>query len=171
MIHSASFTVSPVASIVYAWNLSCFEKWGRTDGWHVKIQWPLPVVPVGRPRESKKNINRLTNQRPKILFVQSWSKMYWSTRPTTIPAGSDHYFHTYCPSVPKVQNQDYWFFNNHCDNHCRPGLWAGRVDHWWLLSDFWYFRSKVNAVKNVSNYFFTPPITTKAFVTKWNQIC
>ena len=25
------------------------------------------------------------------------------------------------------------------DNHCRPGLWAGRVDHWWLLSCSWYF--------------------------------
>ena len=20
------------------------------------------------------------------------------------------------------------------DNHCRPGLWAGQVDHWWLVS-------------------------------------
>ena len=33
----------------------------------------------------------------------------WSTRPTTVPAGSDHYFHTECPSVlpyiPKLQNQ------------------------------------------------------------------
>ena len=43
--------------------------------------------------------------------------MYWSTRPTTVPASSDHYFHTECPSfrpsilpsfrlsVPKLQNQ------------------------------------------------------------------
>ena len=30
---------------------------------------------------------------------------YWSTRPTTVPAGSDHYFHAECPSVPKLQNQ------------------------------------------------------------------
>ena len=32
----------------------------------------------------------------------------WSTRPTTVPAGSDHYFHTCCPSVrpsgTKLQN-------------------------------------------------------------------
>ena len=56
---------------------------------------------------------------------------FWSTRPTTIPAGSDHYFHTECPSVrtsvhPKTSKSS--------DNHCRPGLGAGRVDHWWLLS-------------------------------------
>ena len=25
------------------------------------------------------------------------------------------------------------------DNHCKPGLWAGRVDHWWLLSCFLSF--------------------------------
>ena len=24
---------------------------------------------------------------------------FWSARPTTVPAGSDHYFHTECPSV------------------------------------------------------------------------
>ena len=32
MIHSAWPTVSPVANIVFTWNLFCFEKWGRTDG-------------------------------------------------------------------------------------------------------------------------------------------
>ena len=31
MIHSARPTVSPVTNIVFAWNLFCFEKWGRTD--------------------------------------------------------------------------------------------------------------------------------------------
>ena len=52
---------------------------------------------------------------------------YWSTRPTTVPAGSDHYFHTECPSVhPKTSKSS--------DNHCLSGLWAGQVDHWWLLS-------------------------------------
>ena len=30
MIHSAWPTVSPVANIIFAWNLFCFEKWGRT---------------------------------------------------------------------------------------------------------------------------------------------
>ena len=49
------------------------------------------------------------------------------------PAGSDHYFHAECLSVrtrpsvlPKTSKSG--------DNHCRPRLWAGRVDHWWLLS-------------------------------------
>ena len=44
-------------------------------------------------------INRL------IHFVLSWFNLqleYWSTRPTTVPAGSDHYFHTCCPSVHPI---------------------------------------------------------------------
>ena len=32
MIHSARLTVSPVANMVFTWNLFRFEKWGRTDG-------------------------------------------------------------------------------------------------------------------------------------------
>ena len=28
----------------------------------------------------------------------------WSTRPTTVPAGSDHYFHTECPTVRPSKN-------------------------------------------------------------------
>ena len=46
MIHSARPTVSPVANIVFALNLFCFEKWGRTDG-HVQKQLSLPAVTVG----------------------------------------------------------------------------------------------------------------------------
>ena len=47
----------------------------------------------------------------------------WSTKPT----GSDHYFHTECPSVrPYVRPKN----SKSSDNHCRPGLWADRVDHW-----------------------------------------
>ena len=43
----------------------------------------------------------------------------------------DHYFHAYCPSVcPKTSKSS--------NNHCRPGLWAGRVDHWWLLSCYYF---------------------------------
>ena len=29
---------------------------------------------------------------------------YWSTRPTRVPAGNDHYFQTGCPSVRPIQN-------------------------------------------------------------------
>ena len=53
MIHSARTIVSPVAIIVFAWNLFCFEKWGRTNGRHVQKQWSQPAVTVGRPRGSK----------------------------------------------------------------------------------------------------------------------
>ena len=41
----------------------------------------------------------------------------------------DHYFHTGCPSVrPSVTK-----LQNTTKNHCWPVLWAGRVDHCWLL--------------------------------------
>ena len=30
--------------------------------------------------------------------------LYWSTRPTTVLAGSDHYIHTDCPSFRRSQN-------------------------------------------------------------------
>ena len=47
MIHSARPTVLPVVNIVFAWNLFCFEKWGRTDGRHEQKQWSLPAVTMG----------------------------------------------------------------------------------------------------------------------------
>ena len=56
---------------------------------------------------------------------------FWSTRPTTVQAGSDHYYHTECPAYvrPKTSKSS--------DNPCRPGLWAGRVDHWWHTHVFY----------------------------------
>ena len=75
-----------------------------------------------------------------LLHINSWSR-----RPTTVPAGSDHYFYTECPYVrPKISKSG--------DNHCRPGLWAGREDHWWLLSCFknvWIFtHTKICSLEN-----------------------
>ena len=54
-------------------------------------------------------------------------------RPTSIipGAGCDHYFHTDCPYVRTYLRPE---TSKSSDNHCRPGLWGGRVDHWWLLS-------------------------------------
>ena len=48
MIHSAMPTVSPVANIVFAWNLFLFWKVG-TNGRHLQKQWSLPAVTVGWP--------------------------------------------------------------------------------------------------------------------------
>ena len=51
------------------------------------------------------------NRPPALLNVVSGFVFcsFWSTRPTTVPSDSDHYFHTECPSVrlsvPKLQNQ------------------------------------------------------------------
>ena len=55
---------------------------------------------------------------------------------------------SFCPSVrssvrPKISKSS--------DNHCRPDLWAGRVDHWWLLSSFFFSFSPVR----FSSFFFT----------------
>ena len=63
----------------------------------------------------------------------------WSTRPTTAPAGSDHYFHTLCPSARSKTSKS-------SDNHYRPGLWAGRVDHWWLLSCNFYLLLNISII-------------------------
>ena len=60
----------------------------------------------------------------------------WSTRPTTVPAGRVRYFHTDCPYVlTSVRHKT----SKSSDSHCRPSLWAGRVDHWLLLSCFFCF--------------------------------
>ena len=49
-----------------------------------------------------------------------------------VPAGSDHHFQTVVrPSLrPSVRPKT----SKLSDDHCRTRLWAGRVDHWWLLS-------------------------------------
>ena len=51
------------------------------------------------------------------------------------------YVSTYVPTFQNRPKQTYLY--------CRPGLWAGRVDHWWLLSFFslfWGSTSKMVAV-------------------------
>ena len=74
-----------------------------------------------------------------LLFLVIWSlkinakvcgllfgiEKNWSTNPTTVPACCDHYFHTGCPSVLKLQNQakitairacglDVWIMDDSC---------------------------------------------------------
>ena len=74
------------------------------------------------------------------------SAVYWSTRPTTVSAGSDHYFHTCCPSVRPGRHKT----SKSSDNHCRPGLWAGQVDHSWLLSCINLYSSKCFQLGNIN---------------------
>ena len=54
----------------------------------------------------------------------------WSTRPTRVSAGSDNYFHTSFFVRSYVRRKT----SKSNKIHCRLGLWAGCVDHWWLLS-------------------------------------
>ena len=70
----------------------------------------------------------------KRIFIFS----YWSTRPTTtIYFNTDRpYVSKYVrPSVgPYVRTSVRPKTSKSNDNHCRSGLWACRVDPWWLLS-------------------------------------
>ena len=85
-------------------------------------------------------------------------KLNWSKRPTTVPASSDHYFHTECPSVrPKTSKSS--------DNHCRPGLWAGRVDHWWLLFCIFCVLSLLELKRN-----FPIPVLNKSTKETWKRL-
>ena len=54
MIRLARPTVSPVVNIVFAWNLFSFARFWKVevDGQHVRKQWSLPAVTVGRPSGS-----------------------------------------------------------------------------------------------------------------------
>ena len=67
---------------------------------------------------------------PGELFKSILFKLFifWSTMPVVITI----FTQSVPPSVrPKTSKSS--------DNHCRPGLWAGRVDHWWLLSCIYIF--------------------------------
>ena len=48
MIHSDRPTVSPVANIVFALNLLCFEKWERTDGPFERTTSAKTIIITGR---------------------------------------------------------------------------------------------------------------------------
>ena len=54
MIHLARPTISLVVNIVFAWYLFCFARFWKvgTDGQHVRKQWSLSAVTVGRPSGS-----------------------------------------------------------------------------------------------------------------------
>ena len=80
-------------------------------------------------------LNFSQSARKEEAEVISFCLLYsWSTRPTTVPVCSDHYFHTECPSVllsvPELQNQ--------------AKITAGQVDcvlaEWIILPDVYYFQ-------------------------------
>ena len=100
----------------------CYHYWVLVE-WN-KTQWQFDIWKYECKSDRKLGCT--------VLHIKDSGLFYWSTRPTTAPAGSDHYFHSECPSVrPKTSKSS--------DNHCRPGLCSGRVDHWWLLSCILYF--------------------------------
>ena len=78
----------------------------------------------------------------------------WSTRPThTRPAGSDHCFHTWCPSVSTFLNQAKQ------NKYSLPGvLWDGLGDHWRLSIVLYY----------ITNWFFITIHRTLWFCGKRN---
>ena len=56
----------------------------------------LVIISRGIVKVRTLEIASLENWR---TFFEKYYYYYWSTRPTTVPAGSDHYFHTECPFV------------------------------------------------------------------------
>ena len=56
MIHAPRPTVSPVANIVFAWNLICFETWVRTDG---RMTWAKTMITTARDCELASWINKM----------------------------------------------------------------------------------------------------------------
>ena len=86
----------------------------------------------------------------------------WSTRPTTVPAGSDHYFHTVRLSIrlsirPYIRHKT----SKSSDNHCLLGLWAGQVDHWWLLSCDHYIHVCCTLILTIHNQAKHPNINCR----------
>ena len=73
----------------------------------------------------------------------------WSKRPTTVPAGSDHYFHTCCPSIrpasPKLQNPATITTGRDC------GLAKWIIDDSCLVGIYSYPPS----IKKIAKYFTT----------------
>ena len=60
MIHLASPSVSPLVKIVFAGNLFCFEKWGRTDG---RTTCAKTIITTGRDYGSASWINILPKRK------------------------------------------------------------------------------------------------------------
>ena len=107
---------------------------------------------------------KIVNQIMTKSRLVSWLwKKNWSTRPTTVrlcSLFSHMYVRTsFCASVPKTSKSS--------DYHCR--LYAGWVDHWWLLS--WIFRVKVHensfcllSMKNWVNAIWQQGSSTNCFL-------
>ena len=73
----------------------------------------------------------------RMKFTSYITLDHWSTRPTTAPACSGRNIHSCCQSVPLFKIDQ----KSKPNIHCWLGLWAGRVDHWWLLSCYFSISS------------------------------
>ena len=127
MIHSPIPKVSPVANIVFAWNLFCFEKWGRTNvrtyRRHLRKQWSLPAVNVGRPRGLKRKLQKdagdiwllhifflqLSRSKKKTFFITWTEKNSWQGIKENIAVSFSYsnYTTTYAVSDPLHIHKSY----------------------------------------------------------------
>ena len=80
MIHSARPTVSPVVN-VFAWNLFCFAKWGRTDGrTYERTTCEKIMITAGRDCRSAEWINILV-----FLVDVNWFSFCWPAKTRISP--------------------------------------------------------------------------------------
>ena len=95
---------------------------------------------------------------------------FWSTRPTTVLAGSDHYIRTCCPSVCK--SPLFKIDQNKTDLHCRPVL-CGLAE--WIIDDSCLFCNLILLAKECGKcwdeesgkrrYFYSPYFAQTAKAT------
>ena len=133
---------SPRSVIIVLKNVPCLKNWNAlwyittgTSNWHSFIlssvtphntDWYTTVM---RRRSSSKYYTRqmLLKKKREMATVDPQGRPH--SRPVVITISTQ----VVRPSArPKTSKSS--------DNHCQPGLWTGRVDHWWLLYCIIYFR-------------------------------
>ena len=105
------------------------SQWNLENLHHVEVVFIL-LLPKSLPE-----IRSQTGQRMKF----QWTCQYWSTRPTH-GHGQEWSLFSHmlsgCPFVlPSVRPSQIFKIKQ---NSLPVGLWAGRVNHWWLLSRIFY---------------------------------
>ena len=133
---------SPVQSLSIKITISSICSFIRTYLIYIIMQSDIVALPFTKTYHNLE-INCVVTKRCHDVLEKNSLDIYisnWSTRPTTVPALVITIFTqsvrqsvrtSVLPSVrPYIRSKT----SKSSDNHCRPGLWAGRVDHWWLLS-------------------------------------
>ena len=130
MIHSASPQSRPAVIVAWFWSFGTNTLYENSDHYRPGLwsaSW-INLVPEEIFGQCQKRVFKMKSQQNSISHCKkidlhftslstqkNWKHklrmpgIFWSTRPTTVPACSEHYFYTECKSVrlsvPKLQNQ------------------------------------------------------------------